>query len=191
MTVRQYRNMDLTMLAVILAVTQVLIHYAASVWYSDQLYVVSPVAIVTALVMMRWGPWSGIHAVLGGVVFTAAAGGSVQQYLIYGIGNLFSMLALLMIHLMGKDKIRENVVFSLGFGALVQLLMLLGRAAVAAVLGYGWSACLSFIMTDLLSVLLTLCAMLAVRRMDGLFEDQIQYLLRLQSEQSTEGREQL
>lgn len=187
----QYRNIDLIILAVILGVIQVMIHYAASVWFADQLYVVSPVAIVTALVMMRWGAWAAIHAMLGGIVYTAVAGGSVQQYLIYGIGNLLSLLALVMFRLLGKERIRENVIYSLAFGFVVQVLMLLGRAAIAAVLGFEWAACLGFITTDFLSVLLTLCGIWAVRRMDGLFEDQLQYLLRIQSEQSTEGREQL
>lgn len=183
-TVSEYRAVDLTILAVILAVIQILIHFASSNWFADQLYVVSPVAAVVALVMMRWNGYGAIHAVLGGILFTILAGGSWQHLLIYGGGNLFALMALLLFVIIGKEKVRQNVIYSLLFAFCTQALMLLGRAAIAAILGYEAAVCLGFITTDFLSVLLTLCAVWVVRRMDGLFEDQIQYLLRIQSEQN-------
>lgn len=190
-SVSQYRTVDLTILAVILAVIQILIHFAASLWFRDQLYVVSPVAVVVALVMMRWNGYGAVHAVLGGVLYSILAGGTWEHMLIYGVGNLFALLALILFVIIGKEKVRQNVIYSLLFAFCTQVLMLLGRAAVAKILGFSWDACLGFITTDILSVLLTLCAVWAVRRMDGLFEDQIQYLLRIQQEQNVEGGEQL
>ena len=190
-TVSQYRTVDLTILAVILAVIQILIHFAASLWFRDQLYVVSPVAVVVALVMMRWNGYGAVHAVLGGILYSILAGGTWQHTLIYGIGNLFALLALVLFAIIGKEKVRQNVIYSLLFAFCTQGLMLLGRAVVAKILGFSWDACLGFITTDILSVLLTLCGVWAVRRMDGLFEDQIQYLLRIQQEQNVEGGEQL
>lgn len=187
----QYRAIDLTILTVFMVIAQCLIHFAASVWFPEQIYVVSPVAVITALVMMRWGPWAAVSAAVGGIAYTLFAGGSGDQMAIYGVGNLLSMGALVMVKLAGKERIRENVVYSLGFALCVQVLMLLGRAVVAALLGYGPDACLGFITTDTLSILFTLCGVWVVRRMDGLFEDQIQYLLRVQKEQTVEGREQL
>lgn len=190
-SVSQYRNIDLTIMTVLLAIVQAVIHFAASVWFPEQLYVISPVALVTALVMMRWSGWAAVPAVVGGVVFTALSGGTVQHYVIYAAGNMVSMLALLLVKFLGKEKIRDNVVYTLVFGLCVQALMLLGRAAAAALLGFEADACLGFITTDTLSIIFTLCGIWAVRRIDGLFEDQIHYLLRIQSEQSIEGREQL
>lgn len=187
----QYRSIDLSILAGLMVIAQVVIHFAASVWFSDQLYVVSPVAIIVALVMMRWSLWAGIHALLGGLVYAFLSGGTVQQLLIYGGGNLLSVLALLLFRWLGKKKIRDNVILTLLFGLAVQGLMLLGRAGVAALLGCDATSCLMFITTDSLSILFTLCGVWVVRRIDGLFEDQIQYLLRVQSEQSVEGGEQL
>lgn len=187
----QYRTIDLVVLAVLMCIVQILVGFAASVWFPDQLYVVSPVGIIVSLVMMRWGPWAGIHAILGGAFYVFLSSGNLHQFLIYGIGNLFSMLALLLIRLLGKEKIRAYVVYTLLFGFCVQSLMLLGRGAMALVLGYGAEVSLVFITTDTLSILFTLCGVWVVRRIDGLFEDQIQYLLRIQSEQSAKGGEQL
>ena len=186
----QYRSIDLGILSVVLVFSQVLIHFASSIWFADQLYVVSPVAAITTLVMMRWGPWAAIQMVLGGVVFTALSGGMAQHYLIYGAGNLLAMLALVMFRIWNKERIRKSVYLTLAFAFCVQLLMQLGRAGVAALLGHGPDACLGFITTDVLSELFTLFVAWIVRRIEGLFEDQKHYLLRIQSEQTIEGREQ-
>ncbi|MCD7860053.1 MAG: hypothetical protein LUH51_07845 [Firmicutes bacterium] len=185
----QYRAIDLTFLAAALAVSQAAISIAASTVYADQLYVVSTVAAITALVMMRWGFWAAIHAVLGGLVFVALARGGWQQYLIYGVGNLFSLLAMLLIGVFGKEKIRQNVLLTMLFALCTQLFMQLGRAGIACLLGYGIDACLGFITTDALSILFTVCILWVARRVEGLFEDQKHYLLRVQREQQDEGRE--
>lgn len=190
LTLQQYRNIDLTILFVVMAVSQFLIVKASTGWFSDQLYVVSPVAAVTALVMMRWGIWAWVHAFLGGIVFTALSGGTWQHYLIYGIGSLLSLAALPLLKAGGKEKIRKDLVLSLTFAFSVQLLMQLGRAALAKLLGYSWMEALGFITTDILSVLFTMVIIGIVRRIDGLFEDQKTYLLRIRKERNKEGREQ-
>ena len=174
----------------ILVVCQYLIHLATSFWYPEQLYVVSPVAGMTALVMMRWGGYAAIHAALGGLMYAALQGGSWHQLLIYGLGNLVSLLALGMFKLYGKERVRRDGFLSAVFAVAVQLLMQLGRAGVAALFGYPAAACLGFITTDLLSILFTVFIIWIVRRIEGLFEDQKNYLLRIQSEQQAERGEQ-
>ena len=64
-----YRLIDLSLFALLLLLFENLIVRAARVWYADQLYTVSVVGALTCIVLMRWGPWAGIHAVLGGAVF--------------------------------------------------------------------------------------------------------------------------
>lgn len=189
-TFSQYRAIDLTILAVVLAGSQFLMALGTNVWFPDQLYVVSPVAAVTALVMMRWSGYGTIHAVLGGILFTAFSGGGWQQYLIYGGGNLLGLLALLMLHFLGKEKVRQSGFLSLAFGLAVQILMQLGRAGLAAMLGYPVEACLGFITTDTLSWLFTLFVVWVMGRVDGLFEDQKHYLLRMEQERQNERRDQ-
>lgn len=189
-TLSQYRTIDLTMLAGILAGCQILIHFAVTAWFPEQLYVVSPVAAVTALVMMRWGPWAGLHAALGGVLYALLAGGSWEHILIYTVGNLFSMAALLIPGLLGRERVCSDAFLSLMFALAVQTAMWLGRAGIALALGFDPAACLGFITTDILSGLFTLFIIWIVRRTDGLFEDQKTYLLRLREEQQAERRDQ-
>lgn len=187
---RQYRWVDLSILLIILAASQTLIHFACTRWFSDQLYVVSPIAAVTALVLMRWNGYGAIHAVLGGILFTALSGGGWQQYLIYGVGNAAGVLALVMFRLSGKEKIRSDALLSMAFGLCVQLLMWLGRGVMALLVGYPPEAFLGFITTDVLSGIFTLFVILAVRKADGLFEDQKSYLLRQEAERQAERRDQ-
>jgi hypothetical protein len=188
----QYRAIDLSILTGLMAVSQVAIHLAVSFWRADQTgYIVSPVAAIVALVMMRWNLWAAVPALAGGAVLTLLSGGTAEQMLIYSAGNLLSLLALLYLKLIGKERVRGNVMLALFFAILVQLLMQFGRAGVALLVGHPLQACWDFITTDAMSILFTLVIIWIVRRVEGLFEDQKHYLLRIQREQSVKGGEQL
>ena len=169
---------------------QFLVYLATSFWYPEQNYVVSPVAGMAALVLMRWSGWAVIPMAAGGVLYAFLSGGSVQHLLIYGIGNLAALAALLMFKLYGKERIRKESFRAVVFASAVQLLMQLGRAGMAALFGHSAAACFGFITTDILSILFTVFIVWTVRRIEGLFEDQKNYLLRIQKEQQVERGEQ-
>lgn len=188
---RQYRAIDLSLMTGLMILSQGLISMVATTIYADQLYVVSTVGAVTALVMMRWNSYAAIPAFLGGLLYTLLSGGTLQHYIIYSAGNLVSLLALILFKLMGKEAIRTDGLMTMFFAFVVQILMLLGRAGVAFLFGNPAGICLGFITTDALSILFTVCVIWVTRRIEGLFEDQKKYLLRIQKEQQTEGREQL
>ena len=181
-SVAQYRWMDLGMFAAMLLLSEALIVNAATRWFAEQLYTVSCVAAVTAIVLMRWKGWGGIHAALGGAVFCFCAHALPQQYAIYVLGNLLSLLALLPLRLLGGERIRQDAFLSVCFALAVQLLMQAGRAIVAMLLGADLSGCLGFFTTDSLSDLFTALVVWIARRLDGVFEDQIHYLLRVSQE---------
>ena len=185
LTYRQYRDIDLTLFAVILCVSETLIVNAARVWFPDQLYTVSAVGAVTAIVLMRWGGCAAIHALLGGLVFSLVSGGTAAQTLVYCAGNLLSLLALVPRRLLGAERIRCDGFLSVGFGLLTLLLMQLGRAAAA--LAMGAAGALAFFTTDTLSLLFTGVIVWIARRLDGIFEDQKHYLLRVNQAEERKG----
>lgn len=190
MTLGQYRAIDLAILGGVYGICEVLIYVASTFWYANELYIASPIAAVTAIVMMRWGGWAGIHAAAGGLLYAYLRQGSWQQLLTYGAGNLLALAALALLKLLGKERIRKSAFLSVMFGLCVQLLMQVGRGLVSALLGTAFDACIGYITTDILSTLLTLVIIWIVRKADGLFEDQKHYLLRLESERhKVEGRE--
>ena len=186
LTFKQYRSMDLFFFAVMLCFSEALIVNAALHWFPDQLYSVSVTAAVTAIVFIRWGQWAAIHAVLGALVYCTACGGSWKQYLIYGLGNLLSLLILPLIRMFGKERIRKDPLLTLFYALCTLLLMQLGRAFTALLLGSEPKTCLSFFTTDALSGLFTMVIVWIAARLDGILEDQKTYLLRINREREEE-----
>ena len=186
LTLAEYRSLDLTLFAVILAVCEYVITLAAIQWFPGQLYTVSVSAALCAIVLMRWGLWAGIHAVVGGAAFWLASRGSLQQLAIYALGNLSCLLVLPLLRGKGKEIIRTDKLFTVLFALAVVLLMQLGRAVVALVLGTPPGTCVGFFTTDSLSDVFTMVVVSLAGRLDGVFEDQKRYLRRLQEQQKRE-----
>ncbi len=186
LSVGQYRSIDLAIFAVMLAVFETIVVFAARAWFPGEPYAISVVPVVTAIVMMRWGWWAALHALLGGVVYSTASGGSAQQMLIYALGNLASLGAMTMIKGLGAGKICGSSLLTIAFGACVTLLMQAGRALVSLTCGASPADAAGFFTTDVITLLFTLTVLWIVRRLDGVFEDQRHYLSRLHEEQERE-----
>ena len=184
-TLKEYRNIDLALFGVMLVVCEYLIIRAEKSWFPGQPYAVSLAGAMTAIVYMRWGWWGGIHAALAGLVYCFFSGGSGDQYAIYIIGNLFSLAAVPPLLKIGKERVRTGHL-SLVFPLAVLLLMQTGRMAVAMVLGSPANEAAGFFITDSLSLLFTFVIIWIARRLDGIYEDQKHYLLRLKQRQEKE-----
>ena len=177
----EYRAIDLGCFVLMMAAFEPVLHFAATRLFPAEPYTVSAVAALTAIVMMRWGPWAAIHAVFGGVLACLLAGARWDQYLIYGVGNLLSLVALLL-KAWGKEETQKDVLQSIGFGLMTALLMQLGRGLLALALGSELRICLGFFTTGVVTDLFTVVVVWIARRLDGIFEDQIHYLLRIQKD---------
>ncbi len=177
-TWKQYRAIDLTLLGLALAIFEFLIVQAANWWFPGQPFTVSLAAAMASIVYMRWGAWGAIHAVEAGLVFCLFSGATGKQFVIYCAGNLFSVLAVLLLRAAGKERVRTGNL-ALVFPLLVQVLMQAGRAAVALALGAGPGGVAGFFTTDSLSLLFTFVIIWIARKLDGVYEDQKHYLLRV------------
>ena len=182
----RYRAIDLTLFAVMLCVFESVLVTASTRWFPNEPYTVSVTAAITAIVMMRWGPWAVLHALLGGFAFCYASGAAPRQYLIYCGGNLFSLLSLVLKKRMGEEAIRTDALKTLLFGFCTVALAQTGRALLAMLTGTAFSTALGFFTADAVTMLFTLVIVWIVRRLDGVWEDQQHYLLRLREEQEKE-----
>ena len=185
-TWKEYRAIDLALLGAALAVFEFLIVRAANWWFPGQPFTVSLAAAMASIVYMRWGWWGAIHAVEAGLVFCFFSGASGPQYVIYCAGNLFSVLAVLLLDRVGKERVRTGHL-SLVFPLLVQVLMQAGRALAALALGAGPASVVGFFTTDSLSLLFTFVIIWIARKLDGVYEDQKHYLLRVHAEKGQKG----
>ena len=181
-TLGQYRIIDLSIFAVIMMLTETLIIRAATEWFSAAAWTVSVVPAVTAIVMVRWGPWCVIHAVIGGIVTVLVSRGTGQQFLIYGIGNLAALAVWPLLRRWGWKKLKDQILVNFTFAFLVLLSMQAGRTLIALILGELSEDFLIFITTDSVSYIFTLAILWIASRLDGILEDQVHYLERLSQE---------
>ena len=82
----------------------------------------------------------------------------------------------------GKDRIRNSSLLSALFAVMITLFMQIGRYIVSLFIGGKIESIIDFITTDALSGVFAVVIILIVRRVDGLFEDQISYLRRIEDE---------
>ena len=181
---KQYRAIDLGIMVVILAVIEAVIAHAATVWFPYEMYVLSPTVAVVCIVMMRWGGFAAIHAAAGGLALCIASGAEPNQFAVYCLGNCFALIALVLLKVLGKEKVRSKPLLTAVFTVIAFCGAQVGRWLVALVMGGSVGDIIRFFTTDSLSLVFALVAVLISRRINGLFEDQWAYLVRTQSERN-------
>lgn len=135
LSLQQYRWIDVTIMTVLLMIAEAVIVTAARVWFPSEVYVLSPTAAIVCIVMMRWGGYAAIPAMGGGLALCLASGAQPRQFLVYGIGNVFALLALFLLRRLGKARVQSNVPLTLLFTCLTFCGMQTGRGLVGLLLG--------------------------------------------------------
>jgi len=189
-TFRQYRAMDLFLFSALLCVCETLITLGATRWFTGEPYTLSITPAVTAIVMVRWGGFAAIPAVLGAFVFCLVSGATLPQYIIYCVGNLASLVLTQVLCRDGWKRLHENVLFALLYGLMTAVMMQLGRFLIALVMGNSLRLCAGFITTDTLSILFAVLIVWIARRLDGVMEEQRHYLRRVAEEMEKEREAQ-
>ncbi len=182
LSLKQYRNIDLGIMLIILAIAEAVITNAARFWFPSEIYVLSPMIAIVSIVMMRWGGWAAVQAAGGGLALCIASGASGKQFAVYCIGNCFALTALALFRVFGKEKIRSKPSLTLLFTVTAFAGAQLGRWLVGLALGGTVGDIVKLFTTDSLSLLFAIVAVQLARKLDGLFEDQIAYLLRTQAD---------
>ena len=185
-TFRQYRAMDLLMFTVLVCVGEVLITLGATRWFPAEPYTLSLVPAVTAIVMVRWGGFAAIPAFFGALCFCLASGASLPQYVIYCVGNLAALALTQFLYRMGWKRLHDQVLLAILHGLLTALLMQLGRALMALLLGTPLALCGGFFTTDVLSTLFAALIVWMARNLNGMLEEQKHYLRRIAEEMENE-----
>lgn len=191
-SIKQYRSTDLFVFALVLAAAEILTFLAAK-WFPGQaFYTFSLMVPVVLTVMMRWGWPSVLYAAACGLLVCLLGVRAAQgiNYACYIIGNTFIALMLIPAYLIGRDKIRvkwwSSALFTLGGWLCVYLgrsLVWMIAFAISPVEGaFIWSGFTAFALSDSLSLAVAVLVILVLRRLDGMFEDQVAYLKRVDKE---------
>ena len=185
-TFRQYRAMDLFIFTILLCVCETLITLGATQWFPQEPWTLSLTPAITAIVMVRWGGFAAIPAFLGAVVFCFASGASFPQYAIYCVGNLAALALTQFLYRLGWKRLHDQVLLAILHGLLTALLMQLGRALMALLLGMPLALCGGFFTTDVLSTLFAALIVWMARNLNGMLEEQKHYLRRIAEEMENE-----
>lgn len=190
-TFKEYRMLDLIMFAVLVIVFEAIATYASTKWVFFQKVTVVNISItllIVCITMLRWSGYAVIHAAVGGFVYCYVIGGAtVEQYLIYCIGNLFALAGLLVIKLFGKEAIRNSMWKLFAFAVVAYLGMSAGRCLVSLFFGGDLQAFGLYITADIISLLFAVVVLICLRKSDGMLEDQKAYLLRVEKEREEEN----
>lgn len=184
LSLKQYRMIDVCIMTMILVAAEAVITTAARVWFQAESYVLSPTVAIVCIVMMRWGAYAAVPALGGGLALCIASGASLQQFAVYCIGNCFALAALAILKRKGKEAVRSKASLTFMFTAAAFIAVQVGRWLVGLALGGSAGAIVTLIATDSLSLLFAAVTVQLARRIDGLFEDQIAYLIRTQAERN-------
>ncbi len=185
-TFKQYRNIDLTILAVMLAVFETVTTFATNKWFFAQPIAISVTLTMVCIAMMRWGGYAAISAVVGGFVYCTASGTDLKQYAIYCIGNLLALAALLLIKLWGKEKIRNSAPRLMLFVLTAYVGQGVGRWLMSLLFGGELWTLVVYLTSDIITLLFAEIIVVLLRKVDGMIEDQKSYLLRLEEERKEE-----
>ena len=181
-TFKEYRNIDLAILAAITLVFEVIATLAAAKWFPAQPIALSITVAMICVVMMRWSGYAVIHAVVGGIAFCAASGATIEQSLVYCIGNVLALSALLLTLVWDKEQLRKDAFKRSMFAVIAYMGAVLGRWLVSLIFGGDLAALVVYATTDIISLLFAIIVLSLMAKADGMIEDQKTYLLRVQRE---------
>lgn len=192
-SIGQYRTTDLIIFAVILVIFDLLEYYASILFGNAAIFAFCLTIPITLVIMIRWGWYSVFYAVGDGVLLAALYNPSMwQSYLCYGIGNGAIMLLLIVVKLAGKKKIASKYYWTMLFVVGGWVLQNFALTVMNAICGYPFVSSLSsnfgFGITGLLSLAMGIAISLVLRKLDGMYEDQVAYLKRLKGEREEKQR---
>lgn len=182
-TFKEYRMLDLIIFTVFTIVFEAIATYASTKWFWAQAVSISVTLLLTCIVMMRWSGWAAIHAVVGGLVYCFCAGATTEQYIVYAVGNLVGLSALLLIKFIGKEKIRGSKLQLVLLATTAYVGMAAGRTLVSLVFAGRIQDFVLYITTDIISLLFASVVLVLIRKTDGMIEDQKAYLFRIDREE--------
>ncbi len=183
----QYKLVDIMLFMVIMAALEAVNVFAIKRWFPDMLFAVSLMFTVSLIVLVRWNFLAAIFPVLHGVLYCAFLSVfqtvGYEEYLIYAVGNSFLLLSWFIFKLIPKQKLFSKWYTTLIYPAVAFVLVLLGRTLMAMCFGIGFAEALgSYFFTESLNIVFAIIALLILRRIDGMLEDQKTYLKRIARE---------
>ena len=189
-TFKQYRTIDLTILSVLLVLSEGLTTVATTKWFVGVPFAITTTLAFLCIGMMRWGWHAAVLPLVGGITFVIASGKALSLDLlcIYIIGNLFALLLVPFIKRIGNERLRKSSPMLAGYAALTYLAICLGRWLVSLIFVPALDSVLAYLGYDVITLLFTAVLIPSLKTVDGMLEDQKHYIIRQAEEREAEQR---
>lgn len=181
---QQYVLIDLIILTAIMCILMWAGKLARDA-FPKEIFTISIVMPITLIAMMRHGALGVVTAAVGGLVYCIINGAKADIYLVYIIGNSFIYINILWFKKISKQRIKQNIGLIIMYVISGYVLMNIGRSVLSLIFGYApfIANTVRYFTTDALSAVMAIVIVLIANKQDGIFEDQMDYLVRLATEE--------
>lgn len=190
LTFKQYRTTDLTIFAFLSVVFEAIVTLCATEWFPGELYSITIVYAMFVLVLMRWGGYASLTALLCGATYCIVMKAPFPMFVVVCGGNLFGLLALLLHKFVGKQKIRDSLGWTVLYVVACYVCISAGRLLISLCFEL-FKEVITYILYDVLSALFAIVVVLLCRKQNGLFEDQKHYLFRMEAERKEKQAQEM
>ncbi len=185
----QYKVFDLLLFLIIMVVCEIINVLAIKKWFTDQMFSISVMLLITLIVLVRWNGFGVIYPIVDGVLYCWLMGATWQQYIIYIVGNACVALVALLFLAVPKEKMFRSWFFTVLFACLGYVVLIFSRAAVAACFGTSYISALGVhASSELFNLIFAVVGLLIVRRLPSMLEDQKAYVKKVTYERDNPRR---
>ena len=180
-----YRSIDLTIFTVLMIIFE-FFSVKGFEWFNG-IYALSLFLVLSLITMMRWGIYSIIPIIAGGLTYSLAhPNGTMETTIVYVVGNLFVLIALVWL-IKGQDKIKNQNYYLILFVLTGFFGYCLGRAFIGTLVFKKdfIDLAIGYLGTESLNAVISLVIIFIARKQPGILENQKQYVKKIQEEENS------
>lgn len=180
-----YRAIDITIFTVLMIIFE-FFSVKGFEWLNG-IYALSLFLVLALITMLRWGIYSIIPIIAGGLTYSLAhPSGTLESTIVYVVGNLFVLLAIVWL-IKGQNKLKENNYYLILFVLTGFFGYCLGRALIGSIVFEKSfiELAIGYLGTESLNAVISFVVIFIAKKQPGILENQKQYVKRIQEEENS------
>ncbi len=180
-----YRSIDLTIFTVLMIIFE-FFSVKGFEWFNG-IYALSLFLVLTLITMLRWGIYSIIPIIAGGLTYSLAhPNGTLETTIVYVVGNLFVLIAMVWL-IKGQDKIKNQNYYLILFVLTGFFGYCLGRALIGCIVFEASfiDLAIGYLGTESLNAIISMVVIIIAKKQPGILENQKHYVKLVQEEHNS------
>lgn len=184
----RYKLIDLSLFTFLICASEALNIFMVKKVFTNQLFTLSVALTLSMVVVVRWGFWGAFPAVLAGLVTALFNSGSSYHYLVYGAGALGVLSGVVFLKIVGHKKVQSSWLWMLLYLVCGFLAVNILRSLLALTINFNFiQNFIQYMASDSLNLVIGFILLLIIKRQDGIFERQLDYLYRIQEQKDRQN----